>query len=515
MNSKSILAVAALAVTIILGSFILGSAVAQVDLIKLGGFVVAVVAIGLFVILKKNVWILIPIFFSWGGNVGILPIPFSVSNLSIMFCLAVFGLQLGTRREKIRWRPGTIDFFIGLVLVSVATSFVLNPVGIRAFGTSGLVGGRPYFEVIVGLLGYIMLCSVRPDADWLNRVPVFTVIMAAVMAVGGTIAFFIPQTGIILYQFYSGFLPDVKELLGGNELDKGTGVGRSGYLSPLAVSLVYLIYAKRAPIANLSPTHTKSLLGLMIAAVLSLLSGFRGVLGAQGIYFVIASTAWQGFKGFLLTIMIAVVALSGIYFISVTVTLPDRIQRPLSFLPGEWDRRVKDTGSESTDWRVGMWEEALYGSGIGNKILGDGFGVRSAEVEYFREKQAMRRISTQEQQQYYILTGNLHSGPLTAIRYVGVIGFILYTLLILYIASGFFRLWRSCINRREAVLVGFFALPATYLPLKYLFVFGAFNIDFPQSLITAGMLVLCRNVISEMREQASGEEEVLSTSPGN
>ncbi|MDB4735059.1 hypothetical protein OAF53_00005, partial [Akkermansiaceae bacterium] len=69
MNSKSILAVAALAVTIILGSFILGSAVAQVDLIKLGGFVVAVVAIGLFVILKKNVWILIPIFFSWGGNV--------------------------------------------------------------------------------------------------------------------------------------------------------------------------------------------------------------------------------------------------------------------------------------------------------------------------------------------------------------------------------------------------------------------------------------------------------------
>jgi hypothetical protein len=344
---------------------------------------------------------------------------------------------------------------------------------------------------------------------------VFTVIMAAVMAVGGTIAFFIPQTGIILYQFYSGFLPDVKELLGGNELDKGTGVGRSGYLSPLAVSLVYLIYAKRAPIANLSPTYAKSLLGLIIAAVLSLLSGFRGVLGGQGIYFVIASTAWQGFKGFLFTIMIAVVALSGIYFISATVTLPDRIQRPLSFLPGEWDRRVKDTGSESTDWRVGMWEEALYGNGVRNKVLGDGFGVRSAEVEYFREKQAMRNISTQEQQQYYILTGNLHSGPLTAIRYVGVIGLILYTLLILYIASGFVRLWRSCIHRREAVLVGFFALPAAYLPIKYMFVFGSFNIDFPQSLITAGMLVLCRNVISEMREQVSGEEEVLSTSPGN
>ena len=510
MNNKSILAVAALAVTIILGSFILGSAVAQVDLIKLGGFVVAVVAIGLFIILKKNVWILIPIFFSWGGNVGILPLPFSVSNLSIMFCLAAFGLQVGTRRERIRWRPGTIDFFIGLVLVSVMISFVLNPVGIRAFGSTGLVGGRPYFEVIVGLLGYIMLCSVRPNVDWLNRVPVFTVIMAAVMAVGGTIAFFIPQTGIILYQFYSGFLPDVKELLGGNELDKGTGVGRSGYLSPLAVSLVYLIYTKRAPIANLSPTYAKSLLGLIIAAVLSLLSGFRGVLGGQGIYFVIASTAWQGFKGFLFTIMIAVVALSGIYFISATVTLPDRIQRPLSFLPGEWDRRVKDTGSESTDWRVGMWEEALYGDGIQNKVLGDGFGIRSTEVSYYRKRLAMRQISTQEEQQYYILTGNLHSGPLTAIRYVGVIGFILYTILIIYIAVRFFRLWRSCINRREAVLVGFFALPATYLPLKYLFVFGSFNVDFPQSLITAGMLVLCQNVITTMRTNQNNESEELT-----
>ena len=148
-----------------------------------------------------------------------------------------------------------------------------------------------------------------------------------------------------------------------------------------------------------------------------------------------------------------------------------------------------------------MWEEAMYGKGIRNKWLGDGFGISQSEIDYFQEKELAGTATTEDQHHFHILVGTLHSGPLTAIRFVGVVGLILYLLLAISIAVGFTKLWRSCIRYRENIMVGFFALGALYHPFKFIFIFGSYDVDFPKLLVSAGLLVLCRNLVSSQREK--------------
>ena len=57
----------------------LGESVAREDYIMIGGFLAVVVAIALVGTLKQNIWILIPLFYTFGGKISIFPLPFSVS----------------------------------------------------------------------------------------------------------------------------------------------------------------------------------------------------------------------------------------------------------------------------------------------------------------------------------------------------------------------------------------------------------------------------------------------------
>ena len=508
MNSQKIGSLIAIIAVIVIGSSILGSSAAKGDLVQLGGFIAIVVSVAIFVIFGKSTWVLIPVFLLWDGRIAILPLPFSVSNLAIIFSVGVWCLNLLSRREVIRWDLKKIDILVGLTLCSLFLSFARNPVGIRALGETDLVGGRPYFEVAMAFVAYVMLCSIRPDLRWFNRIPILSVAAAAILAVGGAVAFFVPQIGIYMYQFYSGFMPNMEEFRNpGGGGGQAYGIGRAGYLSPLSVVLVYYLYAIRPPIKNALPTHPWGFIGLSIAALCALLSGFRGVLGAQGVFFLLGSAVWSGIRGILLTIGAAMVAIAGISFSSTLVTYPDKIQRAVSFLPGDWDDRVVRSGQESTDWRVEMWEEAMYGKGIRNKWLGDGFGIPQSEIDYFQKKELAGIATTEDQHHFNILAGSLHSGPLTAIRFVGVVGLILYLLLAFAIAVGFTKLWRSCIQYRENIMVGFFALGALYHPFKFIFIFGSYDLDFPKLLVSAGLLVLCRNLVSSQREKEAKEAQ--------
>ena len=506
MNSQKIGSLIAIIAVIIIGSSILGSAAAQGDFIELGVFIVIVCAVVVFTIFGQSSWVLVPVFILWDGSVPILPLPFSVSNLAIAFAISTWILHLLTRREVFRWEFKKIDILIGLALFTVLLSFARNPVGVRALGDSELVGGRPYFEVLMAFGAYLMLCSIKPDLGWFNRIPTLTILAAVGLAVGGAVAFFVPGVGIYLYQFYTGFTPNVDALMGESPAPGGDReIGRSGYLTPLSMALVYYLYAKRPPIQNALPTNPRAFLTLLVSGLCALLSGFRSVLGAQGVLFILGSTVWSGMRGFLFTVMGGLLMIAGIYFSSTLITFPDKIQRAVSFLPGDWDERVTRSGKESSEWRIEMWDEALFGTGIRNKVLGDGFGIAQREIDYFERKKLANSLSNKDTQRFNVLVGSLHSGPLTAVRYVGVVGLILYLLLAFAIAVGFTKLWRSCIQYRENIMVGFFALGALYHPFKFIFIFGSYDLDFPKLLVSAGLLVLCRNLVSSQREKEAKE----------
>ena len=96
------------------------------------------------------------------------------------------------------------------------------------------------------------------------------------------------------------------------------------------------------------------------------------------------------------------------------------MQRTLSFLPGHWDSRAVKDATGSTEWRLEMWRDIPKGTQyISDKIMGDGFGFSRAELSAMeRQKFATGGM----QQEDFMIIGAFHNGPLSAIRFVGVVG---------------------------------------------------------------------------------------------
>ncbi|MDA8875946.1 hypothetical protein N9H94_00800, partial [Akkermansiaceae bacterium] len=274
----------------------------------------------------------------------------------------------------------------------------------------------------MALVAYIMLSSIRPNLEWFNRIPVISLVAAGLLAIGGGVAFFAPSVGMVLYQFYSGFMPNMTSESMSMANTEAVSVGRSAFLSPISLVIVFFLYAHRPPIQSALPTKPLGFAALVFAVACALASGFRSLFGAHGACFFLASMVWSGLRGALLTIFLALVVVGLISGSSYFITYPDQIERSMSFLPGDWEQWVADSGTDSTEWRVEMWEVALKGDGIRNKYIGDGFGISRAEMEYFQTKKLLGQATPEDTQRYYLLTGSLHSGPITAIRFVGVLG---------------------------------------------------------------------------------------------
>jgi hypothetical protein len=171
--------------------------------------------------------------------------------------------------------------------------------------------------------------------------------------------------------------------------------------------------------------------------------------------------------------------------------LPLNMQRALSFLPGKWDPEAVSDAEGSIDWRVYMWRTALGTSDfIKDKIFGDGFGFSAYE---FSIMQAGENFIGHESQEVFMIQGAFHSGPISAIRFVGVVGLALYLALILYLAVRGFGILRATAGSPYFPIAMMAALPAIYEPLQYVLIFGAYDSGLPTTLFTCGLFKLIEN----------------------
>ena len=509
MHSRNILILLVVLLIAGVGSLFLGSAVASSDFNTIGIFIGGTLAISLYILLGRNIWILIPIFAVWQGNIQVLPIPFSVNNLMVGFAVFCWIINILTRRESLRYNFTALDGVIGVMIIVLIIGYVRNPVSLSILGGSS-AGARPYFEIGMALMAYVMLSSTRIDKAWINRVPYITVVLCVVLAVGGAIAYFLPNIGLYLYRIYTGFMPNMRELDTSGQ-SVGLEVTRAGYLNPLAMTIVAILYASRAPLANLSPRNPLRIVALGIALLCTLLSGFRGVLGAQAAYFTIASWVWWRGKGFVLTAVLATGTILCVFVISMIFELPLGVQRSLSFLPGDWDQQLVANTETSNDFRLDLWQRAWYEGGIEDVWLGDGFRVPVRELEYQQAQMAAGYVKAEAKITYYLITGDLHSGPLSTIKYIGVVGLFVFMILCITIAYRAYKLWNYAIRNNSDLMIGYFVLPMIYFPVLYIFVFGSFRVDLPRVLVSAGLLVLLTNVIKDMQSSKLEKEPEIGT----
>ena len=188
-----------------------------------------------------------------------------------------------------------------------------------------------------------------------------------------------------------------------------------------------------------------------------------------------------------------VVACLLIAFNSLIHPLPLAVQRTLSALPGEWDPLAVRDASDSTEWRFQMWREIPKGTRyISNKIMGDGFGFSRAELSAMeRQKFLIGEISQEDS----MIIGSFHNGPLSAVRFVGIVGMLLYYALLIYSAVFAWRLIRAAEGSDYFPLALFIGLFVIWEPFGYTFVFGAYDSGLPNALFNAGMLKLIFNSI--------------------
>ena len=136
---------------------------------------------------------------------------------------------------------------------------------------------------------------------------------------------------------------------------------------------------------------------------------------------------------------------------------------------------------------------------IHDKIFGDGFGYLRADFERsIAIASGQEKLSgTEAQQEVFMINGDFHSGPIGAIRFVGVVGFaLLFPLFYQTIKMALFVIKYSGGTEFQFVSY-FYGLQVILAPFIFLFVFGDYRVDICAMLFYVGMLKMIHNSIGE------------------
>ena len=220
---------------------------------------------------------------------------------------------------------------------------------------------------------------------------------------------------------------------------------------------------------------------VLLCLLAAAMSGFRNAVASVGLIF-LAGLAYRSGGVATFVSMLAVAAGLGLLaFVNLVSPLPANIQRALSPFPGTWEERHIKAGEESTQWRVDMWEEALFTDyWIQNKILGDGLGFTRKELQMMADMESGGNLDDRgsgmtRQQESMMVTGNYHSGPVQTIRAVGYVGLAILILAMIRLAVHAHRQILRCRGTEWFPVALYYGIPTIVLPPFFVFIMGTFG----------------------------------------
>ena len=373
----------------------------------------------------------------------------------------------------------------------MAIEWIRNPVGVLALG-SDRVGGRPYLVTIINVLAYWVLTRADLSPFHAIRLPFYLTIGTYLDVVMSSITYKFPSTFPILSKFYTG-------ITGATFEAEGSGTAASSrleFLGGAGLTTITALCSYFQPLTIINPLYFFRFALAFGSFLLILYSGFRNLFFAAAVIMVLGSyyrkkiTDILSMAFVLVPVLTLVILMNGVAF-----NLPIPVQRALSFLPGRWDYNAKADADGSTEWRVYMWKAMLSDNRyLSNRWIGDGFGYSRAELL------AMVRPDAEGgAQESFLITGQVHSGPLSAVKYVGVVGFILFMALL--VASGITasRIIRRSFGTPFFPAALFIGIPLIFLVVSYVFIFGGYDGDLPKSVIFVGMLKLLTRGLADYK----------------
>lgn len=415
--------------------FILGAEAAESAVTSLG-IVVGVVGTVVMLILGTRSWMLL---FLLPPLLEVLPTPLrSVGAAYLVACVIlpywIFMWAMGY--VKIRWRGLlALDILFLLLISLLVAAYIKRPVAIKAMGLDfDNIGGKVYL-ITIGAVVYYLAVSLIPisyqNACKILNWRIWVALVCAFLGAG---------LGLIGFGGAEGETGSLGESIQGS---------RFGVLLPLGTYTSLLIYAFY-PLSRIL-CNPALLLGMLVSFACITLSGFRGRMVAH--FFALAICSFVK-KELTLCICLGVLAYGGLLVFSSSgalLSLPHGIQRSLSIVPGMKVREnARNDAEGSTDWRIVMWKWAMdpRTGYIKDYIWGDGFGI-SQSVQMRRFRAVMRGERRRANQEAFAEDGQWHSGWVTAIHRLGIVGLVVVDLFIFY---SWFLVLRVCISLRGTPL---------------------------------------------------------------
>jgi hypothetical protein len=479
-------------------ALVIGNAVGSSDMRMVAGVMAAIPVAVIFVKLKTNIWILLPISWYLTGRLPWLPVPFTVRDLCFIAVIFFFTLFFATRAFPWKRKTSTLDYLIYINLAYLAIVFARNPVGFWAIQSS-MVGGRPYFEIALAFGAFMILSRVQ-ITDFIARIfPIFYLVPAWGIGLLDVIGRLSPQTGYLLNSIYSGV--GSRGMVSDFEQEAQLGETRMIGLSAAGLTSVLALCARYNPITLISPLYPWRAALLVVAFGAIFLSGFRGVLLFGFAAFVLSAVLRGQFRdlwmaaGAMLLVVIVLLSLQGS-----VLQLPRTMQRALSWLPGDWDQAALLDAQDSSMWRFEMWMWAWNDERIlRDRIWGQGFGLSLDDMNIIAQTlmyQGSPGFIGGSDREATMLTGSFHSGPLSTIKFIGIVGLCLYYTLMCYMAFAAWRVCKRARGTRALTLALFAGIPIIYEPFQFIFIFGALDSNYPQLLFWAGLLNMVNNYLN-------------------
>ena len=451
--------------------------------------------------LQRHFWLLIPLCWVLSGRMSWLPLPFSVQEMGVFAAFGVFVVRTAMKSvSPVTPKFNHLDMLLWFNVAIIVAMWIRTPVGLAFLG-SEIVGGKPYMNVAVGLMAYLVLhkCFAGPKLAYVF--PLLLLGPTAMVSFLGVFTYVFPATAPLIYPLYSGI--DISSYMqdtyqggaGGSTIQEG----RFQTLGNLGMMMIMALLAYVGPARAMNPLGLRNFLILFFALIFIGLSGFRSALIQGTATILLASYFWHGGIGVFRTAFLGFVALVLAYSYQGVADLPRSIQRSLSFIPGPWNEEIVRGAKSSTDWRVDMWKTALTSDRyIKNKWIGNGFGFSKEDLAIMVSGSmgGQGYFGDENNKEAFMIQGSYHSGPVTAIHFAGVLGLIGILALQIAIAGYSYRLLRRAWNTPMRPLAIVLALEAVYRPIHFIFIFGEYRGDLPSAFYQAGMMKMLENSLN-------------------
>ena len=379
---------------------------------------------------------------------------------------------------------------------------------LRSLGGGARVGGKPYIETLLAVMAYLILRRYRISPEIARKIPGWLLGVSVFGALASAIGIFFPYTGNFLGRFYSPFYPqDLGVEASESQIILLTtiGVERLSFLANPGAILVLYIVSGINPAKLIAPGNLRSLGIYVLGVIMILLSGFRSNLTGVLLYTTVSVAFREKFVGVVkIFFCILTVMTIGIIVSYTPFHLPFAVQRALSFLPGHWDVDAVKDAANSNDWRMEMWKTVLTSDKyIHNKILGDGFGFLREDYEKSLDlmQGTVQLSQTDMQQEMFMINGDLHSGPVTSIRFVGYVGLALFYPMLVYLAMFAYKILNECMRTPFQFYAFFIVIPILIWPFSFLFIFGDYKTDISGLIFTAGILKMLQNSVTNYKDK--------------